>query len=134
MTSSVMTRMPRSCAARKKSSKIVQRSIIGMDLGVVGDVVAVVFERRDIKGQQPQRRDAQILQIIELFGESLKIADAVAVAVVKGANVDLVNHRVLVPERVVVEKNRCGFSEFAAQRVASLSRSLLKIASGCYMK
>ena len=37
----------------QEQPKIVQRSIVGMDLGVVGDVVTVVFERRDIEGQQP---------------------------------------------------------------------------------
>ena len=95
----------------QKDSEILQRAVIGMDAGVVGDIVTVVAQRRGIKGQQPERRDAQVLEIIELFREPDKIADAVAVAVAKGAHVDLVDDRVLVPERVVVQDQR--ISEFS---------------------
>ena len=41
-----------------------------VDVLVVGDVVAVVAQRRGIERQQPQRRDAEILQVIELAGVS----------------------------------------------------------------
>ena len=49
------------------------------------------------------RRDAEVLQVVELLRQAAEVADAVAVAVVEGADVDLVDDRVLVPERVVVE-------------------------------
>ena len=58
-----------------------QRAVVGVDGGVVGDVVAVVAQRRGIKRQQPERRDAQVLEIIELLGQAPEITDAVAVAV-----------------------------------------------------
>ena len=74
-----------------------------MDLGVVGDVVAVVAQRRGIKRQQPQRRDAQVLQIVELLRQAAKVADAVVVAVVERADVQLIDDRVLVPLRIDVE-------------------------------
>ena len=69
-------------------------------LGVIGDVVAVVAPGRRIERQQPDGRDAQILQIIELLGEAAKIAHAVVVAVEEGADVHFINDRVLVPKRI----------------------------------
>ena len=66
-----------------------------MDVGVVGDVVAVILQGRGVKGQQPDGGDPQVLQIIQLLGEPPEIADAVLVAVIKGADVHLVNDGVL---------------------------------------
>ena len=78
---------------------------IGWMLRVVGDVVAVVLERRGIERQQPQRRDAEVLQVIELLRQPAKVADAVAVAVEEGADVKFVDDRVLVPTRVLRLRN-----------------------------
>ena len=66
---------------------------------VIGDVVAVVAQRRRIERQQPDRGHAEVLQIVELRGKPAEIADAVAVAVVERADVELVDDRVLVPLR-----------------------------------
>jgi hypothetical protein len=76
---------------------------IGIDRAVVGDVVAVVAAGRGIERQQPQRGDAQILEIVELVAEPGKIADAVMVAVGERLDVQLIDDGVLVPELVVVE-------------------------------
>ena len=70
-----------------------------MDALVVGDVVAVVAQRRGVEGQEPERVDAEPLQVVELLGQAGKVADAVVVAVEEGADVHLVDDRVLVPER-----------------------------------
>ena len=74
-----------------------------VDVGVVGDVVAVVLQRRGVERQQPDRGDAEVLEVVELRGQAAEVADAVAVAVVEGADVQLVDDRVLVPERVVLD-------------------------------
>ena len=47
-------------------AKIVERAELRMDILIVGDVVAVVLERRGIEGHQPDRVDAQISDVIEL--------------------------------------------------------------------
>ena len=47
-----------------------------MHAGVVGNVVAVVLERRRVKRQKPQRRHTQRLQIIKLGRQAGKIADS----------------------------------------------------------
>ena len=73
---------------------------IGWTFEVIGNVVAVVLERRREKGQQPQTGDAQVLKIIQLLDQAGKIADAVAVAVFERADVQFVDDRVLVPQRI----------------------------------
>jgi hypothetical protein len=80
--------------------EILACTVGGRDVVIVGHVVAVVSHRRGIKRQQPNRVDAQIAYVVELFGETQKVSDAVVVRVVKGFDVQLVDDRVLVPERV----------------------------------
>ena len=80
--------------------EILHRPEIGVDVAVVGDVVAVVAARRGIERQQPQRGDAEILQISQLLGQPGKIADAVIVAVGERLDVQLIDDGVLVPEFV----------------------------------
>jgi hypothetical protein len=45
---------------------VVERAVLGMDRGVLGDVIAVIEPRRGIKGQQPQRVDAELGDVVEL--------------------------------------------------------------------
>ncbi len=78
--------------------EVVAGAVVGVDALVVGDVVAVVAQRRFADRQQPQARHAKALQVIELPGQPGEIADAVAVAVAEGLDVQLVDDRVLVPE------------------------------------
>ena len=92
-----MTRSPRRCASRRKRWKSFSVPYDGMNVGVVGDVVAVVAQRRGAEGQKPDRRDAQIFQVIELLRQAAEIADAVGDAVEKGAHVNFIDDRVFVP-------------------------------------
>src|SRR4051812_43093796 len=76
---------------------------IGIDCAVVGDVIAVVAAGGGVERQQPQRGDAELLQIIEFFGQAGEIADAIIVAVGKRLDVKLVDDGVLVPELVGIQ-------------------------------
>ena len=87
MTSSVMTRRPRRWACAQELLEVVQGAVGRMDVGVIGDVVAVVAQRRRIERQQPERGDAEVLEVIELADQAAEVADAVAVAVGEGADV-----------------------------------------------
>ncbi len=49
----------------KKGFEVVQRAVRRIDVGVVGDVVTVVAQRRGKKGQHPEAGDTQVLEIIE---------------------------------------------------------------------
>ncbi len=80
--------------------EVAQRPVRRVDVAIVGDVVAVVAQRRRIERQQPDRVDAEVLNVIELLNQALEVADAVAVGIEEGADVQLVNERVFVPRGV----------------------------------
>ena len=51
----------------KKMFEVMERTVVRMDAVVIRDIIAVVFQRRGIKRQQPERRDSEILEVIEFF-------------------------------------------------------------------
>ena len=77
------------------------RAVVGMHRAVVGDVVAVVAPRRGIERQQPDRVDAELGDVVELRHQAGEIADAVIVGIEERLDVQLIDDRVLVPERIV---------------------------------
>ena len=88
----------------QEDPEVGERPVGGVDVRVVRDVVAVVFEGRRVEGEEPKRSDPEILEIVQLPREPPEVSHAVRVAVVEGADVQLVDDRVLVPERVVVQR------------------------------
>ena len=113
----------------KERLEVVQRSVRRIDIHVVGDVVAIIAQRRRKKRQEPDARDTQVLQIIEARHQAREIADAVVVRVGKGAHVQLVDDRVFVPEWVgcAGELLQFQFSELIWMRTICSQRE----ASGC---
>src|ERR1035438_8720180 len=91
---------------RKKSLEIFKGPIPGMNRPIVRDVVAVIAQGRREKRHQPDRIDSEFLHIIELLRESLKISNAIAVAVKECAYVDLVDDGVLIPAHFRVQRQR----------------------------
>ena len=85
----------------QKRLEVVEVAVDGEDLVVVRRVVAVVAERALQKREQPQRVDAQPLEVRELFAEAREVAVAIIRGIKKRADVELVNDGVLVPEGVV---------------------------------
>ena len=83
-----------------EAAEILHRPEIGVDVAIVGDVVAVVAAGGGVERQQPQRGDAEILQIPQFLGQPGKVADAVIVAVGEGLDVELIDDGILVPELV----------------------------------
>ena len=92
---------PARVGGRQEGSELVERAVVGMDVEVVRDVVAVVAQRRRVHRQQPDAIDAQLLQVIEPGQEPREVTHAVRVGVGIGLDVQLVEDRVLEPERVV---------------------------------
>ena len=80
---------------RHERLEVLERAVAGVHAPVVGDVVAVVFERRREERQDPQAGDAEPLQVIELLGDPREVADAVVVAVEERPDVRVVDDRVL---------------------------------------
>ena len=73
---------------------VVERAEQRIDVLIVGDVVAVVILRRPVDRGQPHHVHAEICEVVETAGDALQVADAVAVRVLEGTRVDLVDHRV----------------------------------------
>ncbi len=68
-----------------------------VDVLVIGDVVAVVVLRGPVDRGQPQHVHAEVGEVVEAAGDALQVADAVAVGILEGTRVDLVDHRVRPP-------------------------------------
>src|SRR5580700_44141 len=68
-----------------------------MNRFVIGDVVTVIPQGRGEKRHQPDCVYPKVLHIIQLLGETLKIADTVGVTVKESSDMDLVDNRVFIP-------------------------------------
>ena len=84
--------------------EIPQHAVRGMHIEIIGDIVAVVPERRRIKGKKPDGSDSEVFEIIEFPREPLRSPDAVATAVKERLDVEFINNRVLIPERIVSQE------------------------------
>jgi len=82
-----------------------------MHVGVIRDVVAVVLEGRWVERQEPDRCDAEVLDVVEFLRHPAEIADTVGYAVAKGAHVDFVDDGVLVPGDVGSQIHAVGFEK-----------------------
>ena len=100
-------------------AEVVQRAVLGVHVLVLADVVAVVPQWRRIERHQPQRVDAQVLDVVQLRGDALEVAHAVVVGVEEGLDVELVDDRVLVPERRIARLARGEFLRLLGQRDAA---------------
>src|SRR5205807_4598145 len=80
---------PLVCGVEERA-KIVERSVVWIDVVIIGDVVAVITQRRWIKGQEPDCGDAKLLEIVEFLDQTAEIANPVAIAVMEGLDVQLV--------------------------------------------
>src|SRR5262249_42542041 len=82
---------------RDQRIKIRKRAEQGIDVAIIADVVTVILHRRPEERRQPDRIDAKARDVIELFGDALEVAHAVAIAVAKRARIDLVENRAAPP-------------------------------------
>ena len=87
-------------AAMGELDEVAERAVARIDAVIVGDVVAVVRAGRGLERHQPDRGDAEALQIIQPPQQALEIADAVAIGVHIGADGKAIEYAVLVPEVV----------------------------------
>ena len=99
--------------------KIRETAIGLMDVAIVGDVIAVIAQRRGKERQQPNGGHAEFLNVVELSDKAGDVADAVVIGVVERFQMQLVNDRVLVP-----------VGTFGDRRSAHRSFSAVKIIAG----
>ncbi len=77
--------------------EIFEGAVHGIDGFVIGDVVAEVHLGRREAGGDPDGGDAEIVEIVEVGGDAVEIADAVIVAVGEAAGINFVEDGVLPP-------------------------------------
>ena len=75
---------------RKRAEKRIDRL-------VVADVVAEIGHRRGKDGRDPDGADAEPDEMVDPSGDAVEVADPVAVAVLKGPGIDLVDDGILPP-------------------------------------
>jgi hypothetical protein len=99
---------PEGVCVVEKAAEVVERAVVGMHAEVIGDVVSVVAQGRRVEREQPQGGDAEILQVRQPRAQAVEVAYAVAAAILKGADVELINDRVFVPVQVPPAVSRGG--------------------------
>ena len=72
MTSSMMHLHAALVRRVEEAPEVVQRAVARVDADVVGDVVAVVAQRRGEERQQPEAGDAEVLEVVELLRQARK--------------------------------------------------------------
>jgi hypothetical protein len=86
---------------RQQPVEILQRAKKRVDRAVVGYVITKVVHRRRVDRREPDRADIQTFDIIQTLQNAWQVANAVAVAVLKGARIDLIDDGSLPPEMIV---------------------------------
>ena len=84
--------------------EIPQSAITRVDGAIVRDIVTVVAKRRREERHKPDGCDAEFLQIFQFLLNTLEVANPVSVCIIKGANVDLINYGVFVPEGLFLQQ------------------------------
>src|SRR5436190_19382840 len=108
-----------------KRFEIAEGSVDRIDGIIIRDVIPIVLERRWIKRQQPQRRDAQVLQVIELLRQATKVTNAVRVAIEERANGYFIDDGAFVPERIKVRRRSADrFAHVGPRLTGMLARCL----------
>ena len=74
-----------------------ERAVVGMHVAIGADVVAVIEARRRVERQQPDRRDAEVAQVVEALDQPVDVTDSIVGRVLECANVNLVKDRILEP-------------------------------------
>src|ERR1700733_2869798 len=77
--------------------EIGERPVCRVNIFIIGDVVTEIHLRRRKARRNPDSVNAERLQIVELRGDAVEIAEAVVVAIGVAARINLVENRVLPP-------------------------------------
>ena len=101
---------------REQAVEVRERPKHRVDVVVVGDVVAVVGLRGGVDRREPQDVHAEPLHVVQLLSDAFEVPEPVAVGILEGARIDLVDDRALPPlvgakavarrvQRIVSEKH-----------------------------
>ena len=86
--------------------EVVEISVHGIDVPVVGNVVSEIDLGRGIARSDPDGVDSEFMQVTHLGADAVEIADAVVIAIGKTARVNFVKYGVL-PPLMAFRVDRC---------------------------
>lgn len=81
----------------EQAVKVLHGAELLHDCPVIADIIAVIVVRRIIDRRAPDGIDAQVFEVVELFINTVQVADPIAVGIFKGARIDLIEHGLLPP-------------------------------------
>ena len=88
----------------------------GLDVDIVGNVVAVICHGRRVARRDPDDVDAQPGEVVQALGDPGQIADSVSGAVSERADINLVTHGIVEPGQLL-----CFGGRFVRQRTTALA-------------
>src|SRR5690606_4568000 len=103
--------------------EIGQRAEHGVDIAIVGDVVAKILHRRVEEGGNPDGVHAEVGDIGQTSGYAPEVAYPIAIRVLEGARIDLIDHRPAPPVAVGRLHGNLGFWQGALHNSPSFSRA-----------
>ena len=78
-----------------------QRTVIGVNIAVIADIIAVIPVGRGINRRKPQSTYPKLLQIIQPGDDAGQVADPIAVGVAKAHGIDLIDHLLFPPRGLI---------------------------------
>jgi hypothetical protein len=84
----------------EEALKVGGGAVVGMHGAVIRYVIPVVAQRRGVERKEPEAIYPELLEVVESTGQPREVSDAVTVGVLKGADVQLIENGVFVPEGV----------------------------------
>jgi hypothetical protein len=87
----------------EENLEVTESSIRRVDVGIVGDIIPIVAQRGRAEGKKPDGRYAEILKVVQFPNEPSEVSDAIPVAIGERADVEFVNDRVFIPERIIIK-------------------------------
>src|SRR5262245_27635574 len=84
--------------------EIIHSAILGINRVIIGDVVAMI-SWGGIDRHEPEAANAQVMQIVQFFGNTVKVADAVAVTITERTDEDLIENCVVPPGKTICACN-----------------------------
>ena len=77
--------------------RVVHRPVFGGDRLIVGDIISKVRLRRSEEGRAPNGFESQLVDVIQFLEDALQVTDAIPIAVVKRARINLIDRGFVIP-------------------------------------
>jgi len=109
-----------------QSVEVCKRAKERIDVDIIGDIIAEVGHRRGVDRRDPDGVDAEPTQVVGAIENAPQVADAIAIAVLKRARVNLIDDCLLPPRslahRLLQLRNARSSAYFPSAPISSKTR------------